>query len=66
LRIRLNGEDIDLPDGSTIGTLLAGLSLPGGPVAVEVNREIVRRQDHETSILRDGDRVEVVTLVGGG
>jgi thiamine biosynthesis protein ThiS len=64
--VRVNDEDLDLPEPSTVVDLLARLQLPGTRVAVEVNQRIVRRADHSTTPLRAGDRVEVVTLVGGG
>lgn len=66
MRIVLNGEDHELPEGSTVTDLLAHLELGGRRVAVEVNKAIVRRADHEAHKLADGDLVEVVTLVGGG
>jgi len=46
--------------------LLAELALAGKPVAVEVNRELVPRERQAAHRLADGDRVEIVTLVGGG
>jgi sulfur carrier protein len=64
--VRVNDEELELPEPSTVQDLLARLQLPGTRVAVELNRGIVRRADHATTPLRPGDRVEVVTLVGGG
>lgn len=66
MRVCVNEEAVDLPEGATVRTLLERLALPGTRVAVEVNRLIVRRADHATTPLREGDAVEVVTLVGGG
>ena len=66
MRVRVNDDDLELPEPSTVQDLLARLQLPGTRVAVEVNRAIVRRALHATTPLRDGDLVEVVTLVGGG
>jgi len=45
---------------------VATLALPATRVAVERNRELVRRADHARTALCEGDRLEVVTLVGGG
>ncbi len=64
--ILLNGEPREAPAGTTIAALLHELGLVGGPVAVEVNLELVPRSTHERHALIDGDRVEIVTLVGGG
>ena len=66
MRILVNDQPTDLPDGATVTDLLAQLALPGSRVAVEINRTLVRRADHAATSLKDGDLVEVVTLVGGG
>jgi sulfur carrier protein len=52
--------------GTTVAGLLAELGLAGRPVAVERNREIVPRARHPETELADGDRLELVTFVGGG
>jgi thiamine biosynthesis protein ThiS len=62
----LNGEPHELPEGTTVAAMLAALQLAPGRVAVERNREIVSRDRHARVVLGDGDRVEVVTFVGGG
>ena len=46
--------------------LLEQLGLTGKPVAVEVNLQLVPRQRHAEHVLADNDRLEIVTLVGGG
>jgi sulfur carrier protein len=46
--------------------LLARLNLADAPIAVEVNMELIPREDHAQHILRDGDELEVVKFVGGG
>jgi sulfur carrier protein len=66
MRVRVNDADMELPDGATVSGLLARLQLAGTRVAVEVNQGIVRRAEHAARTLNEGDRVEVVTLVGGG
>ena len=66
MRITVNGEARDVPDRTTVARLLEMLSPAGGPVAVEVNREIVPRSLHADRALAEGDAVEIVTLVGGG
>ncbi len=64
--IVVNGETRTVGEGATVLSLLAELSLPDSRVAVERNREIVRRAAFAATALRDGDRVEIVTFVGGG
>lgn len=66
MRIMVNGESRDLADGACVSSLLESLALPGTRVAVEVNAALVRRAQHATYQLVDGDLVEIVTLVGGG
>jgi len=66
MNVTVNGKPMTLEDGATVRDLLDRLALPGGPVAVEVNRDVVPRARHGETTLREDDRVEVVTLVGGG
>ncbi len=66
MHISVNGESREVPEGTTLTELLAGLNLEARHVAVEVNLELVPRAEHARHRLADGDRLEVVTLVGGG
>jgi len=66
VKITVNGEPRDVPDGTTVERLLQRLDVPRGPTAVEVNRELVPRSLHGVRVLAEGDAVEIVTLVGGG
>ena len=64
--IVLNGEPHPIAEGTSVAALVAELGLMPQQVAVEKNREIVPRGVHAQEILRDGDRLEIVTFVGGG
>jgi sulfur carrier protein len=66
MQIQLNGEPREVRDGISVAELLAELKLAGKPVAVEVNLELVIKARHHDSRLAAGDRVEVVSLTGGG
>ncbi len=66
MRIQLNGEAVELPEGQSVADLLARLELAGRRVAVELNLDIVPRSQHASTQLREGDRVEVVHAIGGG
>jgi thiamine biosynthesis protein ThiS len=66
LQIRLNGEKKDFEEGTTLLGLIEQLSLAPERLAVEHNREVVRRTDWAGVRLSDGDRVEIVHFVGGG
>jgi thiamine biosynthesis protein ThiS len=65
MKITLNGQPRDLPEGATIHSVLAELKLTPDKVAVELNRRLVRAAGYATP-LKEGDVVEVVTFVGGG
>ncbi len=66
MEIVVNGETRTVRDGATVLSLLGELSLPESRVAVERNRAIVRKAEFAGTALCDGDRVEIVTFVGGG
>ena len=66
MQIVVNEQEQEVPDGAMVSDLLALLTLSSARVAVEVNRALVRRSAHGTHRLAAGDRVEIVTLVGGG
>lgn len=66
MKLTVNGNMQILMDGSTVVALLRQLDLADKFVAVEVNRELVPKARHGEHILTEGDRVEIVTLVGGG
>ena len=66
MRVELNGESKELAEGSTLLSLIEQLSLAPERVAVELNRDVVRRADWPATQLSDGDRVEIVHFVGGG
>jgi sulfur carrier protein len=66
MQVTVNSEARQVADGITVAGLLEELKLAGKPVAVEVNLELVPRQRHAQRSLAEGDRLEIVTLVGGG
>jgi sulfur carrier protein len=68
MRIYLNGEELEVPEGTTISELIKSLNIQVREVgfAVAVNEEVVPKSKYEGYKLSEGDRVEVVHLVGGG
>jgi thiamine biosynthesis protein ThiS len=66
MKLFLNGEIVERSDGLTVAALLDSLELAAKGVAIELNREIVSRSAFETTMLSDGDRLEIVHFVGGG
>ncbi|WP_394820554.1 sulfur carrier protein ThiS [Pendulispora albinea] len=66
MHVIINGERRDIPEGLTVRGLLTHLELGSGPVAVEINREIVPRASHESHLVSAEDTIEIVHFVGGG
>jgi thiamine biosynthesis protein ThiS len=66
VEITVNGQTRRVEDGITVAALLEELGLADKYVAVEVNLSLVPRLRHGEHQLADGDRLEIVTLVGGG
>jgi thiamine biosynthesis protein ThiS len=66
IAVTINGQAREIPEGLTVAALVAHLGLTAGPVAVEVNREIVPRASHATHPIAANDTIEIVHFVGGG
>jgi thiamine biosynthesis protein ThiS len=65
MNLTINGENQVFP-GETLGALVELLGMKPDRVAIELNREIVPREQWPQTPLRDGDRLEIVHFVGGG
>ena len=63
---RINGKDVALDGPTKLLDYLARLRVDPRAVAVELNGEILQREQFERAVLRDGDVVEIVRMVGGG
>ena len=66
IKITVNGRSVELDDSMTVEHMLDRVDVPPNYLAVEVNAEVVPREDYTTQAIQDGDQVELVTLVGGG
>jgi thiamine biosynthesis protein ThiS len=66
MTIRLNGETHELAGPLTVTALLASLDIDPRRVAVEHNLVVVKRAAYDTTVVSEGDEVEVVNFVGGG
>lgn len=66
MNVVANGDTVELAEGATVEDLLGVLGLGGRWVVVERNREPVARADLATTVLGDGDRIELVRAVAGG
>ena len=66
MELVINGETLTLTNVENISDLLSQLDLNSDRVAVEVNLQIVRRDDRATFRLQDQDKIEIVSFIGGG
>jgi len=66
IQVSVNGAALRVPSGSTVADVLQQLSLDRARVAVEHNLRVVPRGEHASLRLNHGDRLEIVTFVGGG
>lgn len=66
MELHVNGQLRTVPPDRSIAELLADLGVTAKHVAVEVNQQLVPRSEHQSHRLAEGDRLEIVTLVGGG
>ena len=66
MHVTLNGAPRDLSDGSTIQDVVKSLGLQEKQVAVEHNRNILKREQWNETAVAEGDHLEIVHFVGGG
>lgn len=66
ITVEVNGNTVNSADSLSLPQLLEQMGLNPRLVAVEYNGEILHRQYWETTKIKDGDRLEIVTIVGGG
>ena len=66
MQIQVNGEPRQVREGINVTGLLRDLQLNVERVAVEINLEILDRRDLDARTLREGDRIEIMSFIGGG
>ncbi|MHC4976051.1 MAG: sulfur carrier protein ThiS [Planctomycetota bacterium] len=66
MQVTVNDSVLSLPDDATLESMLRLRGLDKRPCAVEINKTLVPKRDHASCTLREGDSIEIVTLVGGG
>ena len=66
MKVFVNGESRELSGSPSLADLITQLELPATRIAVELNREVVRRNDWSGTMLNEDDRVEIFHFVGGG
>jgi thiamine biosynthesis protein ThiS len=66
IKIQVNGEQRAIPVGMTVGQLLRDLQIGPERVAIELNLQIIDRREFDQRMLQEGDRVEIISFIGGG
>ena len=66
MRVYVNGESREIQGTPSLAELITELDLPAARIAVEVNREVVRRGEWANTMVHDEDKIEIVHFVGGG
>ena len=66
MTITLNGDTHDVPGPLSVSALLQQLEIDARRVAVELNTAVVKKAAYDSSVIKDGDEVEIVNFVGGG
>lgn len=66
MNIKLNGDPHEIPGPLSVSALLEQLEIDARRVAVELNLDVVRKAAYDSSVIKDGDEVEIVNFVGGG
>ncbi len=66
MKVFVNGELREVDQITSLAELITQLDFPMARIAVELNRDVVRRSDWDSTMLKDEDRIEIVHFVGGG
>ena len=66
MTIIINGEKKNIAGNFNLSELLKHFSLPSERIAIELNKEVVRKKDWETIKINDADKIEIIHFVGGG
>lgn len=66
MQITINGETRELKENATIVEMLDNLALPAERIAIELNREVIRKKDWASVVLNNADKIEIIHFVGGG
>ena len=66
MNVYVNGERREVSGTASLAELITELELPVARIAIELNREVVRRSEWDTTMLKEDDRIEIVHFIGGG
>ena len=66
MKVIINGEEKEIKEGTRIGELLKELGIEEKTMASAVNMEVVKKEDWDSHVIHEGDKVEFLHFVGGG
>ncbi len=66
MKVFINGETKEISEEVNLSELLKNLSLPSERIAIELNKQVVRKRDWENVKINDADKIEIIHFVGGG
>lgn len=66
MKVKINGEYKEIPGEISLFELLSKLDLPTKQIAIELNKDVVRKKDWESILVSDQDNIEIIHFVGGG
>lgn len=66
MKIQINGKEENVQDGFSVKSLLESKQINPNVVACELNLQVLRRAQLESIILKEGDRLEIIRMIGGG
>lgn len=66
MRIFINGVLKEIAEGLTVKKLLDTLKLNSEAIAVELNLEVVSKKEYDAKHVKEGDKIEIISFVGGG
>ena len=66
MKLFINGESMEFENGKNIAEILAILGVESQIFAITLNAKLVKKEDYEHTILKDGDKIEMLQFMGGG
>jgi len=66
VRLWINGEEQNFACECNVSSLIRELRLEGRPIAIEINKHVLTKNDFDSTQLKDGDKLEIISFVGGG
>ncbi len=66
MELMVNGKKLEVTDGASLTALLDQLNINALRVAVQLNQQIIKREQYDKTALKPGDRVEIITFMSGG